>query len=238
MIGGKRVLAVIPARGGSKGVRRKNLRPIGGKPLIAWTIETAKQSKCIDRLVLSSEDMEIIDIARQWGLEVPFIRPAELAADHISCLDVFAHALKMLPGYDIGVLLQPTSPLRSTSDIDGCVEACADHNADTAISVTEVSKSPYWMYIEGQDGFLRPLIDTPYSIRQRQDLPRTLYPNGAIFVAKCDYFLEAGSFQSKTMKGFLMPRLRSVDIDEELDFTIIDSIVQSMIKKNEYKNER
>lgn len=238
MIDGNRVLAVIPARGGSKGVRRKNLRPIGGKPLIAWTIETAKQSKYIDRLVLSSEDMEIIAIARQWAIEVPFIRPAELAADHVSGLDVFAHALKMLPGYDIGVLLQPTSPLRSTSDIDGCVEACVEHNADTAISVTEVSKSPYWMYMEGQDGFLRPLIDTPYSITQRQDLPRAFCPNGAVFVARCNYFLKAGSFQSKTMKGFLMPRIRSVDIDEELDFKIIDAIVQSMTRKKENKNER
>lgn len=225
MIGGMRVLAVIPARGGSKGVARKNLRPVGGRPLIAWTIEAVLASGLVDRAVLSSEDPEIIEAARGLGLDVPFVRPAALAEDHVSGLDVFGHALRELPGYDYGVLLQPTSPLRTAEDIDGCIRLLHETGAQTALSVCEPDKSPFWMYVEREDGSLRPLLDTGYAVRQRQDVPRVLAPNGAVYVARTGYFLESGMFKSPTMRGYVMPRERSLDIDTELDFTIMKALV-------------
>ena len=227
MIDGKRVLAVIPARGGSKGVPRKNVRDLGGKPLIAWTIEAARASAVVDRVVLSSDDPEIIAVAEEWGLEVPFVRPASLGEDHVSALDVFGHALRELPGYDYGVLLQPTSPLRTGADIDGCVRLMHDAGAQTSISVTEPEKSPYWMYREEPDGSLAPLLDAAQAVRQRQDVARVLAPNGAVFAARVEYFLQHGKFVSPGMRGLVMPRERSVDIDEELDFTICTALLAS-----------
>jgi CMP-N,N'-diacetyllegionaminic acid synthase len=124
MIGERKVLGLIPARGGSKGVARKNIREVRGKPLIAWTIEEARRSIYLDRLVLSSEDTEIMEIARSFGCEVPFRRPEELAADDTPGIDPVLHALRELPGFDYVALLQPTSPLRTAEDIDGCIERC------------------------------------------------------------------------------------------------------------------
>ena len=121
MIEGKKVLAVIPARGGSNGVPRKNIIDVGGKPLIAWTIEEARKSKYIDRLILSSDDREIIEIAKRWGCEVPFEQPAEMARDGTPGIAPVLHAIEMLPDYDYVVLLQPTSPLRQVEDVDGCI---------------------------------------------------------------------------------------------------------------------
>ena len=139
MIDGRSVLAIIPARGGSKGVPRKNIRPLGGKPLIAWTIEAAHRSAWIDRLILSSEDQEIIDTACAWGCDVPFVRPAELARDCTPGIDPVLHALKQLPSFDLVVLLQPTSPLRSAADIDRCIERCQRGGAPAA--VTEIGRA-------------------------------------------------------------------------------------------------
>lgn len=122
MVHGKRVLAVIPARGGSKRVPRKNIRPVAGKPLLAWTIDAAKASKYIDRCIVSTDDEEVADIARQCGAEVPFMRPAELAQDESSSIEMLRHAARKLPDHDIIVLLQPTSPERTAADIDAALE--------------------------------------------------------------------------------------------------------------------
>src|SRR5262245_25182815 len=125
MIDAKRVLGLITARGGSKGVPRKNVRPLGGKPLLAWTIEAARNAPVIDRLILSSDDAEIIEVARAWGCEVPFVRPPELATDTADSVEVVRHALSTLgEDYDYVVLLQPTSPLRTGEDIENCVRLC------------------------------------------------------------------------------------------------------------------
>src|SRR5690242_3805240 len=139
------ILAIVPARGGSKGVPRKNIRALAGKPLIGYSILAAKASRYIDRCILSSDDEEIISVARAAGCEVPFVRPAELASDAADGLDVVRHALKALPGkYDYVVNLQPTSPLRSTGDIDGAIELCVGTGARTCASVVEAQESPYW----------------------------------------------------------------------------------------------
>ncbi|MDR0138028.1 acylneuraminate cytidylyltransferase family protein [Metabacillus idriensis] len=220
MINGERILAIIPARGGSKGVPGKNIRPLAGKPLLAWTIEEAKKSRYIDRLVLSSEDSEIIEAARRYGCEVPFIRPKELALDQSSNAEVILHSLQHLDGYDWVMQLQPTSPFRSANDIDQCIEHCIKKMADACISVTGTEKSPFWMYFMDQEAKLKKVIDSNKIAMNRQELPDVFSVNGAIYLAKCDWFKRNKSFLSKETIGFKMPKERSLDIDTEWDFRI------------------
>lgn len=226
MIRGKSVLAIIPARGGSKGVPRKNIRPLAGKPLIAWTIAEAKKSRYIDRLVLSSDDQEIIGVAREWGCEAPFARPAELARDDTPGIEPVLHALGELPGYDYVVLLQPTSPLRTVADIDGTLELCLARGARACVSVTEPDKSPYWMFSRDNDGRLRPLIDTDEIAARRQDLPPAYALNGAVYVAEAGWLVESRSFLTAETLGYDMPKERAADIDTELDFAIAELLLE------------
>jgi N-acylneuraminate cytidylyltransferase len=222
MIGGRKVLAVIPARGGSKGVPRKNIREVGGRPLIAWTIEEARKSKYIDRLVLSSDDAEIIAVARSWGCEAPFVRPAELARDESPGIDPVLHAMEMVPGFDWLVLLQATSPLRTVDDIDGCLERCAATGADACVSVTPAEQSPYWMFTLGNDGRMRPLLPASGESSRRQDLPPAYLLNGAVYVAGCEWLRRTKTFVTEETIGFVMPPERSLDIDTERDLQILD----------------
>lgn len=228
MIDGKTVLAIIPARGGSKGVPRKNIREVAGKPLIAWTIEEAKKSKYIDRLILSSDDAEIIEVAEVWGCEAPFVRPAELARDETPGIDPVLHAMEMLPGYEIVVLLQTTSPLRRAADIDGCIEQCVAGNANACVTVTQAEQSPYWMYTLGNGGAMQPLIHTDKSFARRQDLPEAYILNGAVYVAKSEWLRRHKTFVSDETRGFVMPQERSLDIDTELDLQILNILNQEV----------
>ncbi|MCM3596562.1 acylneuraminate cytidylyltransferase family protein [Metabacillus idriensis] len=220
MINGERILAIIPARGGSKGVPGKNIRPLAGKPLLAWTIEEAKKSRYIDRLVLSSEDSEIIEAARKYGCDVPFIRPKKLALDQSSNAEVILHSLQHLDGYDWVMQLQPTSPFRSANDIDQCIEYCIKKKADACLSVTETEKSPFWMYFMDQEAKLKKVIDSNKIAMNRQELPDVFSVNGAIYLAKCNWFKRNKSFLSKETIGFKMPKERSLDIDTEWDFRL------------------
>jgi len=225
MIDGKRILAIIPARGGSKGVPRKNIRDLGGKPLIAWTIEEAKKSRYIDRLVLSSEDAEIIAVAKAWGCEGPFVRPLELAQDDTPGIAPVLHALELLPDYDYVVLLQPTSPLRRVEDIDGCIELCLTKQADSCVSVTETDKSPYWMYTLAADAVMLPVIPTEKQITRRQDAPAVYALNGAVYVARTAWLRKSKSFVMANTVAYPMPKERALDIDTELDFAFVQTVI-------------
>jgi N-acylneuraminate cytidylyltransferase len=229
MIKGKTVLAITPARGGSKGIPRKNITQVGGKPLIAWTIEEAKKSRYIDRLILSSEDDETIEVAKTWGCEVPFKRPIELAQDDTPGIDPVLHALETLPIYDYVILLQPTSPLRNRDDIDSSLERCLSANANACVSVTEVAENPYWMYTIAEDGAMHQLMQTDNVFSRRQDLPKVYKLNGAVYVAKCEWLTRSRSFVSSETIAYVMPSHRSLDIDNELDMSILGMI----IRKNE-----
>src|SRR5688500_10349967 len=143
MIAGRSVLALIPARGGSKGLPGKNLLPVDGRPLLDWTVQAARRSRYIDRVVLSSDDPAIIAAGLAAGCDAPFVRPAELASDTAGTLEVVEHALDRLPGYDVLVLLQPTSPLRTAGDIDGACERMVASGAGSCVSVSLVEQSPY-----------------------------------------------------------------------------------------------
>lgn len=221
-----KILAIIPARGGSKGVPRKNIKLLAGKPLIAWTIEEAKKSKYIDRLVLSSEDEEIIAVAKSYGCEVPFVRPMELAQDDTPGIDPVLHALDQLPGYDIVVLLQPTSPLRTVQDIDEGLDFFEKHQANSCVSVSEVSKSPYWMYKLDDHSVLQRLLEKDQMITRRQDLPKIYVPNGALYITKVDYLVKYKLFYARDTLGYLMSRKRSLDIDDEIDFIVCETLLE------------
>ncbi|WP_328753176.1 acylneuraminate cytidylyltransferase family protein [Geomesophilobacter sediminis] len=214
------MLAVIPARGGSKGVPRKNIRAVAGKPLIAWTIEEAKRSRFIDRLVLSSEDPEIIAVAREWGCEVPFVRPSELSRDDTPGIAPVLHAIEALPGYDYVVLLQPTSPLRTAADIDACITLCVTGKSSTCVSVTEPDKSPYWMFTRDQEERLCPLMDNVELKARRQDLPTVFALNGAVYVGDCAALVRQRSFIVSDTVSYVMNRRSSIDIDSEMDLLI------------------
>lgn len=219
MINDKKVVGIIPARGGSKGIPRKNIKLLAGKPLITWTIEEAKKSQYLDRFILSSEDMEIISIAKAWGCEAPFVRPAELARDDTPGIEPVIHALYQLDEhYDYVVLLQPTSPLRTVEDIDGCIRFCLQEGATACVSVSLTDKHPYWMHTIDERHRLHPLLSTAHSIQRRQDLPPVYIENGAVYVAQKDYLLKMKSFTTEETLAYTMPSERSWDIDSVCDF--------------------
>lgn len=225
MINKKRVLGIIPARGGSKGIPQKNIKNFNGKPLIAWTIETAKKSKYIDRLILSSEDQKIINVAEEYGLEVPFVRPEKLATDVTPGDDVVLHALELCSGFDIVVLLQPTSPLRTHDDIDGAIRKMISIRAKACVSVTVSDKHPFWMYKLDERHKLVPVISERPIFRNRQELPIIYTLNGTVYVAMIDWFLTNKKFISKDTIGFIMPKKRSIDIDNYDDFFLAEVLM-------------
>lgn len=227
MIGGRSVLAVIPARGGSKGVPGKNIRNLAGKPLIAWTIEEARKSASVDRLIISSDDTGIIEVARSFGCEAPFVRPPELAADDTPGVLPVLHAVESLPGYDIVVLLQPTSPLRIAADIDQCLRFMAAGGLPSVASVAECSESPYWMYSLEDGKKLTPVISTESPILRRQDAPPAYTLNGAIYAVEVSWVRrERNMVVPGITAGFVMPRERSIDIDAELDFEWAEFVLE------------
>lgn len=226
MIDGKSVLAIIPARGGSKGIPRKNLVKIRGKSLIAWSIDQAKDSAYIDRLILSSEDREIIDEAVRYGCDVPFVRPAELAADDTPGIAPVLHAVQQLPNYDYVVLLQPTSPMRSVKDIDGCIQSCVNGGATACVSVVETDKNPYWMYFMREQNRMTPVIQMDKPVERRQDVEPIYAVNGAVYVAQISWLLQQKTFVTPETKAYVMPKIRSFDIDTITDLTIIRALME------------
>lgn len=224
---GNRILtmALIPARGGSKGIPRKNIRRIAGKPLIAWTIEAALRSNKLDAVVVSTDDAEIAAVARQAGATVPFLRPAVLAQDGTPGIDPVLHALATLPGFGAVLLLQPTSPLRSTADIDACLQLALDRQAVSVVSVSEPDTHPYWTYRLGDDLTLRRFVDAP-PVSRRQDLPAVFALNGAMYYAQTDWLLQGKRLVAAETLAFVMPPERSVDIDTPLDWRFAELLLK------------
>lgn len=221
-----RVLALILARGGSKGLPGKNIKPLAGKPLLAWTIEAARQSRYVDRLVLSSDDEAIQQIARDWGCEVPFTRPAELASDTSSAADAVLHAMENLPVHDFIVLLQPTSPLRQAEDIDRCLELCVERDAQACVSLSPAEKPPYWHCTLDETGHLSPLFPQVLAnTTNRQALPPTYLPNGAVYVSRWPAFRARKTCYHDAAVGYPMPRERSIDIDTQADFDLAEKLL-------------
>lgn len=228
MIDGLSVLALVAARGGSKGVPGKNVLLAGGKPLIAWTINAAQGSRYIDRLVLSSDDAAIIEAARCHGCEVPFVRAAALASDSANSIDVVADALARLPAHDIVVLLQPTSPLRSTADIDATLERLLASGAPACVTVRPAMEHPYWTFGLDANARLTPLAQPPAGLPlRRQDLPPAWCLNGAVYAARTEWFLRERTFLGPATVGQPMPADRSLDIDTPADVEQLRSMLDN-----------
>ena len=225
MISNKKILAVIPARGGSKGIPKKNIKEIAGRPLIAWTIEAAKQSKYIDKIILSSEDEEIISVAKKLGCEVPFIRPPKLSKDEVPGIAPLLHAVEMLPDYDYVVLLQPTSPLRTNKDIDGCIEFCIPNRSKSCVSITVSDKNPYWMYYADDRKKLKPFVSDGTQISYRQELPTIYTLNGAIYILECKWLTTNKILIAEDTIGYEMDQESSIDIDYPFQFHIADLLL-------------
>ena len=229
MIDGQSVLAVITARGGSKGVPGKNILPIGGRPLIQWTVDAARGSRHIDRLIVSSDDATIIEAALRAGCEAPFVRDAALATDQATSMDVVIDALQRVPGHGIVLLLQPTSPLRSTADIDGTLAMLQSSDAPCCVSVREAEDHPYWTFQRDPTGVLSKFVEPPQGMPlRRQDLPPAWCLNGAVYAARTAWLLQHRSFLTAQTVGYPMPAERSLDIDTPADVERLVLAVESM----------
>jgi CMP-N,N'-diacetyllegionaminic acid synthase len=223
LIGGKRVLAIVPARAGSKGIPDKNRVKLGGRPLIAWTIEAARASRTIDRVVVSTDDARLALLSSSCGADVPFLRPKELAGDDTPTMPVVMHAIEQLAWTDIIVLLQPTSPLRVADDIDACVEMFAKSER-AVVSVTVADPPPQHMVVRREDA-IEPLLATLPAGGRRQDLPPVWALNGAVYVADTQMLRTHGTFVTASTQLYEMPRERSIDIDDAFDLTIAEALL-------------
>ncbi|KAF0144491.1 MAG: N-acylneuraminate cytidylyltransferase [Nitrospirae bacterium] len=231
MYKGNSILCIIPARGGSKGLPGKNIKKLSGKPLIAYSIEQAKGAKYVDRIIVSTESRKIADIARRYGAEVPFMRPRKLATDDCSIIDVLLHAMDWMENkgkfkFDILVLLHATAPLRTTEDIDNSIKLLVDKKADNVFSVTEAHRNPYFNMVEVlDDGAVRRVKRG--SFVTRQSAPRVFDMNASIYVWWRDVLRKGKSVFLKKSHVYVMPRERSVDIDDYLDFRIAEMLLKT-----------
>ena len=230
----KTFLAIIPARGGSKRLPRKNILDLAGKPLIAWTIEAALKSKYIDRVVVSTDDDEIADISKKYGADVPFMRPAELATDESTSVGVVLHALDVLKenndNYNYIILLQPTSPLRSAEDIDKAIELLKVSKIDAVISVCKTEHSPLWSNTIPDNGDLSNFLDDTILNKRSQDLDQYYRLNGAIYLCNIQSLMKQNTFfLNKKVQSFVMERGVSIDIDDDIDF----QFTQFMVNNNQ-----
>jgi len=226
-----RVIGIVTARGGSKGVPRKNIRALAGKPLLAWTAEAALRARRLERVVLSTDDAEIAAVGRSAGLEVPFMRPPELALDTTPTLPVIVHAIRALEAagetIDAVALLQPTSPLRTSETIDRCIELLEARGADSAITVLPVPHvyNPHWVYIEGDNGALLIATGDATPIARRQDLPAAYHRDGAVFVVRRDVVIEHGSLYGARVVGLPGDPSSAIDIDTLDDWARAEAMI-------------
>ena len=231
MLSGKKILAIIPARGGSKGIPRKNLRTIAGKPLLAWSILEAKKSSLIDRVIVSSEDEEILALAASFGGDIPFARPRNLSLDDTPGVEPVLHALESLMDFDYVVVLQPTSPLRIVSDIDGSIEQAVSRQVPSVVTVSIPEKLPFWMCTVGPTGQLNYLFAEGEDTLRRQDAQEIYALNGAVFVAECNWFKKSKRLDSQESVCYVMPKERSIDIDDEMDLKVCEALLLDRSKE-------
>ena len=226
MYRGKKVLAVIPARGGSKRLPNKNILSLKGKPLISWTIEEANKSKYIDKVIVSTDSQEITEISKEFNADVPFVRPEYLSNDSANSISVIKHAIEFYKNkYAYVVLLQPTSPLRKVTDIDNSIELLNEH-VQSVVSVVKCEHSPLWSNTLPKDSSLKNFIDFDIKNKRSQDLPDYFRLNGAIYVAKISYMNHNNGFFGDNSKAYIMSQDSSVDIDNQIDFLFAEFLIQ------------
>jgi len=226
------MLAIIPARGGSKQVPQKNIKSLCGKPLIAYTIEAAQAAKSVDRVIVSTDDPQIEEAAKKSGAEIPFMRPKELAQDDSKAIDTYLYTVEKLNvefngNYKEFVVLLPTSPLRVPEDIDNAVSLFHEKKADSVISCVEVSFPPVWMKKIDRDGKITNYFNVATENKNRQEFETAFKPNGSIYVFKYAFLKEKYSYYSNNTYAYLMPQERSVDIDSQSDFNYAEYLMRA-----------
>lgn len=228
MIQKSKVLAIIPARKGSKRLPDKNKLILNGKPLISWTIESALASDYIDDIVISTDDSDIKKISQSYDVDVPFLRPKSLSGDKASTLDVIFHSIDYYESvgkfYETIVLLQPTSPLRTTSDVNNAFKLLS-LDTHSVVSVSKVDHSPIWCNTLPPNNSLEFFLNKDIIGKRSQELPEYYRLNGAIFIAKTKYIKTNKNFFGKKSKAFIMERQNSIDIDTEIDFKLCQLIM-------------
>ena len=234
-----RVLGIIPARGGSKGIPRKNIVPVGGKPLLAYTASAALSASRLDRVILSTEDEEIAEIGRSFGLEVPFIRPKALAQDDTPTLDVLQHAVRMLgemaEEYDVIVTLQPTTPFRRASDINGALDLLESTGADSVVSLVHPGGiHPFKMKTLDDDGW----VGEPNFARGKAHLPRQALPSfwlleGSLYITRWRVLMEENRILGERTQSWIVPRERTVNLDTTFDLWLAERMLAVPLSSGE-----
>lgn len=232
MINNGLVLGLVVARGGSKGLPGKNIRPLCGKPLIGWTIEAGRKSQFIDDLIVSTDCENIAKVALEFSAEVPFMRPSELAEDTTNSFDVIKHALDWLNThgrrYEYLVLLEPTSPLRESKDIDCALEEMIAKKASSIVGTCLAETThPFFMYKQNDNDRLIPFVSGLDKVFRRQDLESVFFLEGTVYASKIDVLLEKKGFYHEDTIGYEVPKWKSPEIDDEVDFLLVESIMKS-----------
>lgn len=224
-----RNIAIIPARSGSKGLKDKNIKLLNGKPLLAYTIEAARDSKLFDEIMVSTDSKEYADIAKKWGAHVPFLRSEVLSNDTASSWDVVKDVLKKYneqgEDFDTVTLLQPTSPLRTSNDIVQGYTVMNDKHANYVVSVSEMDHSPLWSNVLPQDHSLENFLNKEHTGKPRQQLPSYYRINGALYIVKTDYLMKADDIYKEKSFATIMAKENSIDIDDEIDFIIANALI-------------
>jgi CMP-N,N'-diacetyllegionaminic acid synthase len=237
-----RVLAVVPARGGSKGIPRKNLQLLAGKPLVAHAVETGRAAQLVTRVVCSTDDPDIADAARAAGAEVPFLRPAELAADASEDWPVFKHTLDWLASHhnwtpDLVVNLRPTSPLRTPTHVDDAIRLLLDSGVDSVKAVCLARQHPHKMWLRQPDGVIEPFLKTAFRARRGPDVPRAelddvYWQNGVVDVTRREVIFEQGVMIGRTVAGLVTLAADSIDIDTPLDLALAELLLGQRVQTN------
>jgi len=230
----KKVIAIIPARGGSKRIPGKNIKILAGKPLIAYTIEAALKCKYLQRIIVSTEDKEIAEVSKKYGSEI-IERPKELATDESPDIYSVLHVLKILEKQkyipDIVIRLQAVSPLINAKDIDGAVSLFLKEKCESVFSVCEIHPSPYWSF-KKEGRYLKTFFGKKYLLTRSQDLPKAYVHNGAICISAPKIIKKYKSFYTDKILPYIMPKERSIDIDEEADFYLAEALIKNEKNKN------
>ena len=230
------ILAVIPARGGSKSIPHKNVVLVAGKPLIAWTIEVALKSPSLQRVIVSTDDPEIANVAQHYGAELPFTRPIHLALDDTPSIDVVVHTIRWVEEHenyrpDFVMLLQPTSPLRTAEDIEEVIRIALEKKGDSVVSVCIAHNHPYWTKRIAKNGTLVGFLPKAPKCTRRQGLPPAYALNGAIYLARREVLLNQRTLYTEKTYAYIMPQERSLDIDTPWDLYLADLILKDRMKR-------
>ncbi len=228
----KTFLAIIPSRGGSKGLPGKNIKELCGKPLIAWSIEAGSKNKYIDEVMVTTDSQEIANIAKQYGANIPFLRPKELASDTATTFDAAKHTIEFYKNelnkeFDYIVLLEPTSPLREVLDIDNAIEKLLRSNANSIVGICKTEdQNPAFLVKKDGNGFISGYENKDMKVLRRQEIEDIYFFEGSLYISDITTYLYRKSFYHKDTIGYEVPKYKALEIDDIYDFIMVEAIMK------------